>query len=300
MQPPLSLVEAPSNLGLRPPSPDREPGVQRLPQALLDAGLLQSLRVKNRVRVPAPPYSGERDPEIGVLNAEAVATYARHLAEAVGDALYAGHAPLVLGGDCSILLGSMLGLRRRGRYGLVFLDGHQDLLTADTSESGGAAGMDLALVTGHGPEVLTRLDGIDALVRAEDVVLMGYRDGDEGYPPEYLDAVRGPMYNSPLEQLRSEGMSEAARFALDQLALAPLDGIWVHLDVDVLDSAIMPAVDSPQPDGLSYEELGELLVALLAAPEVHGLQVTIFDPDLDPTGRHARELVELLQGVIPQ
>ena len=272
--------------------------MRRLPEALIETGLLEGLPVRDRVLVPPPPYSDDRDPESGILNAEAVAAYAHDLAEAVDGALYTGHAPLVLGGDCSILLGSMLGLRRRGRYGLVFLDGHQDLLSPDTSQTGGAAGMDLALVTGHGPEVLTRLHGTDSLVRAEDVALLGHRDGDDGYPSEYLELARGPMYSAPLERLRSQGMTESARAVLDRFARAPLDGVWVHLDVDVLDSTIMPAVDSPQPDGLSFAELHELLSTLLTAPEVHGLQVTIFDPDLDPTGRYAGELSGLLGDVL--
>ena len=93
-------------------------------------------------------------------------------------------------------------------------------------------------------------------------------------------------------------MTESARAVLDRFARAPLDGVWVHLDVDVLDSTIMPAVDSPQPDGLSFAELHELLSTLLTAPEVHGLQVTIFDPDLDPTGRYAGELSGLLGDVL--
>jgi arginase len=62
------------------------------------------------------------------------------------------------------------------------------------------------------------------------------------------------------------------------------------VDVDVLDSALMPAVDSPQPDGLSYEELRQLLDPFLMSDLVTGIQFTIFDPDLDPEGRYARGL----------
>jgi arginase len=61
-----------------------------------------------------------------------------------------------------------------------------------------------------------------------------------------------------------------------------LDGFWVHLDADVLDPSVMPAVDSPDPDGLLPDELVALLRPLLASPHCAGLDVTVYDPDLDP------------------
>jgi arginase len=66
------------------------------------------------------------------------------------------------------------------------------------------------------------------------------------------------------------------------------------VDVDVLDSDLMPAVDSPQPDGLTYEDLVGTLRPLVAAPGAIGIEVTIFDPELDPDGRLARDLTEVL------
>jgi arginase len=60
----------------------------------------------------------------------------------------------------------------------------------------------------------------------------------------------------------------------------------------------MPAVDSPQPDGLSYAELHQLLAPLLASGLARGIQFTIFDPDLDPQGRHARELAQFVGNLL--
>lgn len=73
-----------------------------------------------------------------------------------------------------------------------------------------------------------------------------------------------------------------------------VDGFWIHLDVDVLTSAVMPAVDSPQPDGLAYPEPHEILGALLRSRAPIGLDVTIFDPDRDPTGESGRRLTDFL------
>jgi hypothetical protein len=66
-----------------------------------------------------------------------------------------------------------------------------------------------------------------------------------------------------------------------------VDGFWIHLDADVLDDAIMSAVDSRQPGGLSHSELVELLRGLLRSGLAVGMEVTIFDPELDPTGEIA-------------
>ena len=98
------------------------------------------------------------------------------LADRVAFTLDLGRFPIVLGGDCSILLGSALALRRRGRFGLFFLDGHADFYSPESELNGEVASMDLALVTGHGPGALTNLEGHCPLVREEDVVLFGFRD----------------------------------------------------------------------------------------------------------------------------
>jgi arginase len=71
-----------------------------------------------------------------------------------------------------------------------------------------------------------------------------------------------------------------------------LAGYWLHLDVDVLDPEHLPAVDSPDPGGLDPKELTALLAAL--APAAVGAQVTVFDPDLDPDGRYAHMLTDVL------
>src|SRR5215216_4764827 len=103
-----AVIEAPSVLGLFPR------GVERLPAALLDAGLAGALGARNAGLVVPPPYDHRRDPGTGVRNAGTLATYASRLADATSEVLDAGEVPIVLGGDCSILLGSLLALRRRG------------------------------------------------------------------------------------------------------------------------------------------------------------------------------------------
>ena len=73
----------------------------------------------------------------------------------------------------------------------------------------------------------------------------------------------------------------------------------MHLDVDVLDDAIMPAVDYRHPGGLSWDEAAQLLQGLLGSPGATGLDVTIFNPNLDPDRSIARQLAQLIARCIP-
>jgi arginase len=120
-----------------------------------------------------------RDPETLILNPNALKAYSLLLAEAVAGVLRQDKFPLVLGGDCSIIIGIMLALRRAGRYGLVFIDGHADFYQPEAEPNGEVASMDLAIVSGRGPAVLTDIDGLRPLVRDEDIVAFGFRDTEE-------------------------------------------------------------------------------------------------------------------------
>jgi arginase len=88
-------------------------------------------------RVNAVKDNDARDRDKGFLNAQSVADYSRRLAQRAGEVLDQGDFALVLGGDCSILLGAMLALNRRGRHGLLFLDGHMDFYDQETNIYGG-------------------------------------------------------------------------------------------------------------------------------------------------------------------
>jgi arginase len=284
---PVVVIEAPSNLGLT------ALGVQLLSATLLGNGLARQLGVERRLRVAPPLFTGTRDPETKVLHARELVSYARHLADAVGEVIDQGAFPLILGGDCSILIGPALALRRRGRFGLLHIDGHADFFQPEAEPRGEAASMDLALVTGHGPPQLTDLDGRLPLVRAEDAVTFGYRDhedqrisGSQPLPAELLAL--------DLPAVRQLGLVEAAAQAIAHLTRDGLEGFFIHFDADVLDDAVMPAVDYRLPGGLSRSEAVSLLRQALGTGRAVGLQVTVYNPVLDPGGAAGRLLTELL------
>ena len=297
MNPALAVLSAPSNLGLMAPAPGHEPGARRMAAVLKQHGLVERLGAVDAGTVAPPPYDPARHPQTRLLNGPAIRAYTSQLAAALDPLLDGGYFPLVLGGDCSILLGAMLALRRRGRYGLAYFDGHRDFQTPQTSRTGGVAGMDLALVTGRGPELLARFEGYETLVDDASVVALGYRDdrdpGEDGSGAIFDTAIR----LLDLQTVRRLGPAAASKKALQALRAARVDGFWIHFDVDVLDSRLMPAVDSPQPGGLTYEESTALIRPLLDSGLAAGMQVTIYDPDRDADGsagqRLAAWLVEL-------
>jgi arginase len=291
-----AVLDAPSNLGLSPPKDGVVPGCYKLAGALRDRGLVTRLPAEDAGYLTPPRYDrGDWNRGDGVFNAAAIASYTVRLADRIGDLLDSERFPVVLGGECSILLGAALALRRRGRYGLGYLDGHSDLRHPGNSEYVGAAGGEaLALVTGRGQADLTDLEGRRPYLRDGDAVVLGVRD-DDAFLGE-LHRAGIPVWQ--VGKLRAEGPAAVARAALDRLERDELEGFWVHLDVDIMDPSVMPAVDSPDPGGIDREEFLALFAPLVASPRCVGLHVGIFDPDLDPDGRLAGELTDTLVAAI--
>lgn len=287
------LIDAPSNLGLRPPAPGTVPGCYKLAGALREQGLLRRLgALEGGVEVPPRYDLGDwQEGRDGDFNAAAIAAYTVKLAGRIEGHVRGGDFPVVLGGDCSILLGAVLALRRLGRYGVAYLDGHGDFRhpgnVALSGPVGAAAGEGVAQITGRGQADLTDIDGLRPYVRDEDVRLLGIRDADEDQ--EELTGLG--ISHTAVGGIRRRGPDVVARDALARLQSSPLDGFWIHLDADVLDPSVMLAVDSPDPDGLLTGELRELLAPLAASPRCAGINVTIYDPDRDPEGTGAALLM---------
>jgi arginase len=297
----IAVLDAPSNLGLRPPTPTSVPGCAKAPGALRDQGLLARLHARDAGCLTPSRYDpGDWRPGDGVCHAAEIADYAVRLADRIAAIVDAGEFPVVLGGDCSILVGSALAMRRRAvadelPYGLVYIDGHSDFRhPGNASYVGAAAGEDLALATGRGQPDLTDIDNLRPYVRDTDVVLLGVRPQDD----YRLDLQAAGITMRAVPQLRAEGAGRTAAWARDQLV--DCLGFWVHVDVDVLDPAVMPAVDAPSPGGIAYAELELLIAGLVASPSCVGIEVTVFDPDYDLDGVHARDVADtLVAGLAP-
>ena len=283
----IAVVGVPSAAGAG------KPGTERAPFALREAGLLPALRalgapVVNLSDLSLFPYREDRGP---ARNGEVVACAARAAADEMGRALAEGFV-VVLGGDCSLVVGTVAGARQAlgVPVGLVYLDANADLNTPETSPSGLLSGMALALALGRGPEAVTAAGGTAPAVRPEHVALLGFRELDPGER-----GARGDLGLAlPAAAARRLGMRTAAALALD--AIGNEDGpILVHLDVDVVEPLEMPAKGAiTDGSALSLAEVSDLVTAFLASPRVVGIEVVEYDPTADPDGVNARKIVDLL------
>jgi arginase len=274
-------------------------GVERAPGVLLGAGLADGLAARRAGRVPAEGYSAIRDPQTQVLNPQALASYSSILADAVAAILDEGQLPVVLGGDCSILLGAALALRRRGRYGVLYIDGDADFYQPEVNPlSGAASASDLAFATGRGPDIVADIEGRRPLVRDDDVVVFACRDaadrerrGCQPLPADMLVIDR--------EQVRREGAAAAARQAVTFLTRQDgPEGFWIHIDADVFDETIMQAVDDPRPDGLDWDDVVAALRVAIGSGQAVGLQVAIYNPDIDADGSNGRGLAATIRNAL--
>lgn len=286
----IALVSAPSNLGLRPPQPGSVPGAAKAPEALREAGLFDRFgqRGARDAGVVLPGRYVDDDatrPPGSVRNQAQLVEHSRRLAARIDAALAVGDAPLIVGGDCSVLLAAGIATARRGGSGLVHLDGHTDFRHPGNSDScASVAGEDLAAAVGLHWDAIADIDGLGPYFAPSRIAHAGHRADDAE-----ADEARGILgLVLPASAVAERG---ADAVGADVRAVAGT-GYWLQLDVDVLDPSVMPAVDSPDPGGLSAEALVALLREL--APGALGASVTVFDPDLDPDGRFARVLVDVL------
>lgn len=260
-----------------------------------EAGLLSSLRREGATVVNLSDLSlfpfGDDPEHPRQRNAGVVACAVRAASDEMTRALAEGF-PLVLGGDCSLVAGTLAGGQKalNQPVGLIYLDANADLNTPETTPSGRLSGMALALALGRGPEEVVAAGGPPPAVLPEHVTLLGFRELDPGERA----AIGELSLALPSAAVRRLGIKVAAALALD--GVENEDGpVLVHMDVDVIDPKEMAATDRLTPGpGLSLEEVSDLLTALVASPRVVALEVTGFHPEEDPQGVYARRVVDLV------
>ena len=285
-------------LGVPTNSAGRIDGVARGPLVLREAGLVDALHRHAKVHdygdVTLPDPSSTRASQSQVIDTAGLDALVAGVRDSVAAILDNGHFPLVIGGDCPLLLGCLAASSGRDRVGLLFVDGHEDAYLPMQSSTGEAADMELAFALGMAdaswsPELAALLP----LVAPPDVRILGARDA-ELLRAEGVASLRDRVALVDGERLASDPAGSAAA-----ACASLLDPWWFHLDLDVLSTEALPAIDYPQPGGLGWDELSVVATTALSA-DPRGWDVTIYNPDLDPTRVHARRIVRFLGSVIEQ
>lgn len=235
-----------------------------------------------------PVFEGIRDPSTMVLNIEAWKEISRQTAKKLLLIQKEVDFEIILGGDCSILLGIYGAFNLANmRVGLVSLDGHTDYRDPASSSTGEPADLELAIITGRGPHELTGLFGLPPLIQPADVVVCGYRE------PDMISKSRTHHFDCPV--LKKTGPENLANRVL--ALLKHLDRLWFHLDVDVLDPTVMP-VCFPEPGGLSIDETLAFLSTSFRSKKFIGISIACYHPNFDSDLKAASEVVSMLRSAM--
>ncbi len=285
----LSLVDV-TILGMPFNGDGTPPQAENPAQAVRDAGLVSRLRHRgHRVTdlgdLDVPAFSGRRDPVTGVLNQDAWLEMTDRLAAALRGRFDPERPVILLGGDCAIMSGVCTAVRPGDRpLGILYVDGHADYRLPADSPTGEPADLVLTGLTGRIPGLFSHASG-HSLAREGDIVVLGYREADR--------IAESGIATFDRARIRAMGVARAVDEALQHDAWRGRP-VWLHFDVDVLDPSVMAAVIFPEADGLSTNDVEMLLGTAFRTLPVVGMSVACFHPRLDPDGRSARTIVDLV------
>lgn len=238
----------------------------------------------------------------GLINESALVAMTDALNERVGAAVAAGRFPVVFGGDCSMLLGIVTGLRDHvGRVGLAFVDGHEDTMPLDVSEDGEAANTEVGLLLGLTGRLLRGplADRLPALHR-DQLAVLGVRDDQWRKQFNVGTLANCGVWLSSLPEVSADPAGVGLR-AIEALTRSEARW-WLHIDLDVLDPLEFPAQGLPdiadEPGGLTWPQLTDLAASMLRAGGCVGASLAIYDPDQDTDGRDATRIVTFVSDVL--
>lgn len=220
----------------------------------------------------------------------------REIARQVQAARAAGEFPLVVSGSCNSTTGALTGFDVE-RLALVWFDAHGDIHTPETTSSGFMGGLPLSIMLGHCWQTMAASIPGYVPLSEDRVIMVGLRDVD---PPEEARLAEFDITVLRDSEVLDRGVDVALGDALQPLA-EKIDGIYLHLDLDVCDPESAPVNPYQAPGGLSPEKVKESLRFLASRHPIVGASVTAYDPDCDASGmgmRAAFELLETLAGLV--
>ncbi len=278
MTKPLGIIGVPSSAGAF------APGQEKAPAALRVAGLVERLRDAGITvvdRGDGPLWRWRPDGQHrSAQNLDAVVAQAENTAMRVGAAIEAGEVPLVLGGDCTIGLGTVAGFIAHAEpTRLLYFDKHADLNVPESVAEGSLDWMGMAHLLGEAlaaPE-LSRFGPRVPLLVDSEVLIFGHRvERATAFENEAL-LRRGLRTISDIAVATDPEGAAAEALAM----LAPSPGrLLVHFDVDVIDFTDAPlSEETGRNEGLTLEQAFRALRVFVADPAFAGLTITELNPD---------------------
>lgn len=292
----VTIIGAPLDLG------QGRRGVDMGPSAIRYAGLEERLASfgctvvdRGNVLAPEPEALAVEDERARFL--PEILDACAGLAAIVEEIASSGAMPLVLGGDHSIALGTLAGLRAAAGQagGVIWIDAHGDLNTPASSPTGNVHGMPLAAALGRAGDAFSHPGLTLPAVDPDRVVLLGVRSLD----PAERELIRETG-------IRVITMTEIDRIGIERAITEAIDRVsgpgFVHvsLDLDALDPEVAPGVGTPVKGGLTYREAHLACEDLAESGAVGSLELVEVNPILDRENASAAIAVELAASALGQ
>lgn len=291
---PVAIIGVPLDLG------SGRRGVDMGPSAIRYAEILPRLeslgyQVHDTGDIPVNRDAIRHLPGIRLHYLEEIERVNVVLCQRVTEQLDLGRFPLILGGDHSIAIGTLAGIRQRTKkLGVVWFDAHGDINTPETSPSGNIHGMPVAISLGLGHERLTTIGGSDTRVDAKNLVQIGIRDLDPGEKNHLRELGVTVFTMHEIDRLgMSKVMEEAIRIASDGT-----DSVHVSFDMDVMDPLHAPGVGTPVVGGITYRESHLAMEMLSAANIVGSAEFVEVNTVLDHGNQTAKVAVALIGSLL--
>ena len=207
--------------------------------------------------------------------------------------------PLILGGDHSLVLGTLAGLHAHyksngKKLGLLYVDAHGDFNTAETSPTGNIHGECLSASAGYGLPELVNLYEKERKIDPENICYVGIRDLDPGEKKLMHEAGVTVFTISDIDRL---GFSDVIK-KVKLFFKTHCDVVHISFDMDSLDPSIAPGTGVPVPGGLTYREALLLMEEMSNLDMVKSMEIVEVNPILDVRNETAVMAVELIARVL--
>ena len=292
----IEVIGVPVDLGA-----DRR-GVDMGPSAIRYAGLKEAITELGlhcidlgNIDVPTPKQV-DSFPDPAMKYLEEVTAANKRLASRVTDCHKRGNMPLILGGDHSIAVGSVLGTQAAFQnIGVIWIDAHGDFNNNTTTISGNLHGMPLAACAGYGPPEMTDFKGDSvAYINPENIVLIGIRDLDK---EEKLLIRKAGVHVFTMADIDIHGMRHVMNQAL-RIVNEGTQGFHLSFDMDALDPKEAPGVGTPVPGGLTYREAHLAAEMIAETDTLRSFEFVEVNPILDQMNQTAKVAVALIASVL--
>lgn len=292
----INVIGVPLNLGC-----DKE-GVEKAPDTLRKNGLISAIRSNGHKvydlgnqYIPEVSHKDKFSSHRNMKYHDEIVEVNNNLAEVVYATIKGGAVPIIIGGDHSVGLGSVSGVKQAfDDLGIIWIDAHGDLNTAQTTPSGNIHGMILSALMGIGDEALVNLYSAGSKVKPENVFLIGTRSLDVGEKEVVKQTPINHISMANYRKLRVEKVAEQIR---ETLTLNGIENVHLSIDVDSIDPILAPGTGTKVKNGFTKEEFLELLNAIMSMGFTRSIDLVEFNPLLDVNGVTADLCIDIINAV---